>query len=143
MVQENNINVLKWPAQSPDLNPIEHLWQHLKWQLNAYEVPPAGIHELWDRVQVVTKSPHFSPLFPPIFDTVPHAGGTQRPEDKGQLAAQWPERRRPDDRAENTGGTQRYQDDDSAVPKGTWGTETVVMPKEEAKTQEIGSEIND
>ena len=50
--KENNINVLKWPAQSPDLNPIEHLWQHLKWQLNAYEVPPAGIHELWDRVQV-------------------------------------------------------------------------------------------
>ena len=50
--RQNNINVLKWPAQSPDLNPIEHLWHHLKQQLNAYEVPPAGIHELWDRVQV-------------------------------------------------------------------------------------------
>src|SRR5882757_10957796 len=50
--KQNNINVLKWPAQSPDLNPIEHLWQHLKRQLNAYEVPPAGIHELWDRVQM-------------------------------------------------------------------------------------------
>jgi transposase len=50
--QQNKVNVLKWPAQSPDLNPIEHLWQHLKWQLNAYEVPPAGVHELWERVQV-------------------------------------------------------------------------------------------
>ena len=39
-----------WP-QSPDLNPIEHLWNHLKRKLGEYEEPPRGIQELWERVQ--------------------------------------------------------------------------------------------
>jgi transposase len=47
---DNNIQVIFWPAQSSDLNPIEHLWKHLKRQLCQYETPPKGVHELWDRV---------------------------------------------------------------------------------------------
>ena len=48
--EDNDIQVLSWPAQSPDLNPIEHLWEHLKWQLRKYSNPPRGAHELWDRL---------------------------------------------------------------------------------------------
>ena len=49
--QDNEIEVLIWPAQSPDLNLIEHLLGILKRRLAAYEVALAGITELWDRVE--------------------------------------------------------------------------------------------
>jgi len=49
--QKQDYQVLLWPAQSPDLNPIEHLWFHLKKKLGEYETQPKGILELWERVQ--------------------------------------------------------------------------------------------
>jgi DDE superfamily endonuclease len=51
--QDHNMQVMTWPAQSPDLDPIEHLWSHLKRKLKEYEEPPRGINELWERIQVV------------------------------------------------------------------------------------------
>ncbi|KAG1536583.1 hypothetical protein G6F49_012954 [Rhizopus delemar] len=39
-----------WPAQSPDLNPIEHLWRHLKHKLHSYDNRAANVDELWQRV---------------------------------------------------------------------------------------------
>jgi transposase len=44
--EKKHINLLDWPSQSPDLNPIEHLWDHLKRKIRFRN--PTSISELKD-----------------------------------------------------------------------------------------------
>ena len=46
---EQPFAVMEWPAQSPDLNPIENMWALLKQKLFRYETVPKGMNELWER----------------------------------------------------------------------------------------------
>lgn len=52
-LSEQEFKTMVWPSQSPDLNPIEHLWALVKRKLNQFETPPKGMNELWERIQEV------------------------------------------------------------------------------------------
>ncbi len=45
-LNQQNVNVLAWPALSPDMSPIEHVWDVLKTRIARRLNPPQNLHQL-------------------------------------------------------------------------------------------------
>lgn len=57
--RENQINVMDWPSQSPDLNPIEHMWDVLENELTGVRAKNATekfaqLEQAWGEIQKET-----------------------------------------------------------------------------------------
>jgi transposase len=50
-LRDNKISVLEWPPQSPDLNPIEHLWSELDRRVRNGKTLPTNRDELWEAIE--------------------------------------------------------------------------------------------
>ncbi|GFV90584.1 transposable element Tcb2 transposase [Trichonephila clavipes] len=54
LLESEDIERMDWPTRSPDLNPIEHVWDFLGRRLAARTLPPVTIRELRLTLEYVT-----------------------------------------------------------------------------------------
>ena len=52
-LQRNNVNVIPWPARSPDLSPIEHTWYEMDRRLRRQPRVPQTLQELRNMLQQI------------------------------------------------------------------------------------------
>ena len=44
--QHAQLRTLRWPSKSPDMNPIEHVWSHMKRKIRQQSPPPQNLEQL-------------------------------------------------------------------------------------------------
>ncbi|GFW68827.1 transposable element Tcb2 transposase [Trichonephila clavipes] len=71
-LEDHGLERMEWPARSPDLNPIEHLWDYLGREVAALNPPPRSLHELKQGLLCV-----WSSLPIPVFDNLINSMGNR------------------------------------------------------------------
>ena len=81
-LEQQGIETMKWPAQSPDLNPIETGWAIMKQRLYSQETVPknadelcARVYALWNEVSVSTLSGLSLKHFNKLYEVIHNKGG--------------------------------------------------------------------
>jgi transposase len=69
-LKDSKYKVLDWVAQSPDLNPIEHLWDHVQRSLRALPVHPKSVPDLWEKLQQVWENIDLS-VIDKLYESMP------------------------------------------------------------------------
>ena len=49
-LEDAGVQILQWPARSPDLSPIEHVWDMIQRKLNESDSPPTSLNSLKEKV---------------------------------------------------------------------------------------------
>ncbi len=50
---DNEFTLLKWPPQSPDLNPIEHIWDVVEREIHIMHVQLTNLQQLRDAIMSI------------------------------------------------------------------------------------------
>ena len=83
--EDMGVQKLDWPAQSPDINPIEHLWDELERRLRTRPCRPkntrelfAALQEEWSKIPVETYRKLVESLPQRVADVIAAKGGPTR-----------------------------------------------------------------
>ena len=68
--KNNNVEILYWPTQSPDLNPIEHLWNKIDRCLQQLPNNITSAKDLQNKIQLVWSQIDIN-FYLKLIDTMP------------------------------------------------------------------------
>ena len=82
---DNNVHRMDWPAQSPDLNPTEHLWDRLERAIRERPVRPTNIKDLttvlieeWNKLPLEVLQKHVDSMPCRVAAVISAKGGPTR-----------------------------------------------------------------